>query len=67
MYRNIEKIIAAPLVNMGPVRLRQPIPIAGMEQISPFILLHHFDINMEPGHNKRTSCKPWPFCNEYAN
>lgn len=51
MYRTIDKIIAAPLVNMGPIKLRQPIPIAGTEQISPFILLHHFDINMEPGHN----------------
>jgi redox-sensitive bicupin YhaK (pirin superfamily) len=49
MYRNIDKIIAAPLVNMGPVRLRQPIPIAGTDQISPVILLHHFDIMMEPG------------------
>lgn len=51
MYKNIEKIIAAPLVNMGSIRLRQPIPIAGTEQISPFILLHHFDINMKPGEN----------------
>jgi redox-sensitive bicupin YhaK (pirin superfamily) len=50
-YRNIDKIITAPLVNMGPIQLRQPIPIAGTEQISPVILLHHFDINMEAGHN----------------
>jgi len=51
MYRNIDKIIPAPLVNMGAIRLRQPLPIAGTEQISPVILLHHFDINMQPGHN----------------
>jgi redox-sensitive bicupin YhaK (pirin superfamily) len=51
MYRNIDKIIAAPLVNMGPIQLRQPIPIEGTDQISPFILLHHFDIMMEPGHS----------------
>ncbi len=51
MYRNIQKIIAAPLVNMGPIQLRQPIPIAGTDQISPFLLLHHFDIMMEPGHS----------------
>lgn len=51
MYRNIDKIIAAPLVNMGPIQLRQPIPIQGNDQISPFILLHHFDIMMEPGHS----------------
>ena len=51
MYRSIEKIIEAPLVNMGPIKLRQPLPIAGTQQISPVILLHHFDINMEPGDN----------------
>jgi quercetin 2,3-dioxygenase len=51
MYRNIDKQIAAPLVSMGPIQLRQPIPIAGTEQISPFLLLHHFDIMMEPGHS----------------
>lgn len=51
MYRDIDKIIEAPLVNMGPIQLRQPIPIAGTPQISPVILLHHFDINMEPGQN----------------
>lgn len=51
MNRNIDKIIEAPLVNMGPIQLRQPIPIAGTQQISPVILLHHFDINMEAGHS----------------
>ena len=29
----------------------QPLPIAGLQQLSPFILLHHFDFVMEPGHN----------------
>jgi len=51
MYRNIDKIISAPLVSMGAIKLRQPLPIAGTEQISPVILLHHFDISMQPGHN----------------
>lgn len=51
MYRSIDKIIPAPLVSMGPIKLRQPIPIAGTEQVSPVILLHHFDINMQPGHS----------------
>ena len=31
--------------------LRQPLPIAGLQQLSPFILLHHFDFVMEPGNN----------------
>ena len=32
----------SPLVNMGPIRLRQPIPAEGIEQVDPFILLHHY-------------------------
>ena len=51
MYRNIERIINAPLVNMGKVTLRQPLPLADLEQVSPFILLHHFDLSMAPGQN----------------
>ena len=27
---------------MGPIRLRQPIPNQGLEQVDPFILLHHY-------------------------
>lgn len=59
MYRNIDKHIAAPLVNMGPIQLRQPIPVAGTEQISPFLLLHHFDIMIEPG-NSNFDVPPHP-------
>lgn len=51
MYRGIEKMIEAPIVSMGKIKLRQAIPVNGFEQLSPFILLHHFDINMQPGHN----------------
>ena len=51
MYRDIERIINAPLVDMGSAQVRQPLPIVGLEQVSPFILLHHFDFVMEPGHN----------------
>tara|TARA_B110000238_G_C16137713_1_gene444565 strand:+ start:932 stop:1750 length:819 start_codon:yes stop_codon:yes gene_type:complete len=27
---------------MGPIRLRQPLPSAGVENVDPFILLHHY-------------------------
>ena len=30
------------LVNMGPIRLRQPIPTQTIERIDPFVLLHHY-------------------------
>ncbi len=30
------------MVNMGPIRLRQPIPNGTIDQVDPFILLHHY-------------------------
>lgn len=40
--RSIQYKVASPLVNMGPIRLRQPIPQQDIEQVDPFILLHHY-------------------------
>jgi len=40
--RTIEHKTGSPLVNMGPIRLRQPIPTQGIDQVDPFILLHHY-------------------------
>jgi len=51
MFREIEKIISAPVIRMGAISLRQPIPAEGIQQISPFLLLHHFDLTMPPGEN----------------
>lgn len=36
-------------VMLGNHRIQQAIPLHGLEQISPFILLHHFDFEMQPG------------------
>lgn len=41
-YKTIEKVVTSPLVNMGPIRLRQPLPTQGLENVDPFILLHHY-------------------------
>ena len=38
----IKTIGRSDFVNMGPIRLRQPIPANGIEMIDPFILLHHY-------------------------
>jgi quercetin 2,3-dioxygenase len=46
-----QHIFNAPEVMMGPHKLRQAIPLPELEQISPFILLHHFDFTIEPGNN----------------
>ena len=40
---NTIKIIGtSDFVNMGPIQLRQPIPTKEIENIDPFILLHHY-------------------------
>ncbi len=40
--RTIQHKTGSPLVNMGPIRLHQPIPSHQIEQVDPFILLHHY-------------------------
>ncbi|WP_223034266.1 pirin family protein [Hanstruepera marina] len=38
----IKHIGRSDFVNMGPIRLRQPLPTNQVEMIDPFILLHHY-------------------------
>ncbi len=40
--KTIQQKTGSPMVNMGPIKLRQPIPSQGIEQVDPFILLHHY-------------------------
>lgn len=40
--RNIESKSKNNFVNMGPIRLRQPIPSFQINDVDPFILLHHY-------------------------
>ncbi|MGI9542391.1 MAG: pirin family protein [Cyclobacteriaceae bacterium] len=39
--RTIQRIIDTVYVKMGPMTIGQPLPIQGLDQISPFLLLHH--------------------------
>lgn len=39
--KTIKRIITSPDTMMGHVKLKQPLPIRGLEQHSPFLLLHH--------------------------
>jgi redox-sensitive bicupin YhaK (pirin superfamily) len=41
-YKTIQHKVASPFVNMGPIKLRQPIPTNGIENVDPFLLLHHY-------------------------
>lgn len=38
----IKTIERSGFVNMGPIKLRQPLPTNTLEQVDPFILLHHY-------------------------
>ena len=40
--KSIKNIVTSPLVNMGPIKLRQPLPTQGIENVDPFLLLHHY-------------------------
>ena len=41
-YKTIQHKVTSPLVNMGPIKLRQPLPTRGIENVDPFLLLHHY-------------------------
>lgn len=43
MKQNTIKTIGrSDFVNMGPIKLRQPIPTQAIDMVDPFILLHHY-------------------------
>jgi redox-sensitive bicupin YhaK (pirin superfamily) len=39
---NIKNIGRSDFVDMGPIRLRQPLPTQEIEGVDPFVLLHHY-------------------------
>ena len=39
---SIKQVGRSDFVNMGPIRLRQPLPTQQIDMIDPFILLHHY-------------------------
>ncbi len=41
-YKSIKQLGRSPFVDMGPVRLRQPIPTEELQHMDPFLLLHHY-------------------------
>ena len=51
-YRQVSRRFVAPEVMMGDIKIRQAIPTNSIEQISPFLLLHHFDKIIEPGDDR---------------
>lgn len=40
--KTIAHKVGSPFVNMGAIKLRQPLPTDGIESVDPFLLLHHY-------------------------
>ncbi len=51
--RSIKQIIPADKVNMGGILLDQPLPYRGIDQIDPFLLVHHLHKKFPGGQQQR--------------
>jgi len=51
-FRTVANILPAQAMQMGPITIHQPLPTQRVEQIDPFLLLHHFGPwKVEPGND----------------
>lgn len=52
--RTVTRLLYGEMIDMGGMPVRQPFPTANVQQVDPFLLLHHADIkvpkHLEPGH-----------------
>ena len=48
-FRTIRKVYKAQKVNMGGIILDQALPLRGLDQIDPILLIHHWADNMKGG------------------
>lgn len=51
--RSIRKTVHAQKVNMGGIFLDQALPLRGLNQIDPFLLIHHLDLKVRAGVDER--------------
>jgi len=59
--KSVKQIIKSEKVNMGGIILDQPLPNKYMEQIDPFLLIHHWDDELKGDkHQKETGVGPHP-------
>ncbi|MBD0277480.1 MAG: pirin family protein [Flavisolibacter sp.] len=59
-YRSIKQQSYAHAFQMGPLRVKQPLPAKGLEQVSPFLLLHHAGPQHHEAGQPRTRLNPHP-------
>jgi redox-sensitive bicupin YhaK (pirin superfamily) len=57
--RKVKQIIPSSKVNMGGIILDQPLPTASVDQIDPFLLIHHW-YNVLPGDQKQNEAGVGP-------
>lgn len=60
MKKEIIKITSSSAQKVGEHRMYQPIPDVGLEQLSPFILLHHHGSHEFAPHNQGLPFGPHP-------
>ncbi len=53
--RSIKKIIASQKINMGGIHLQQPLPHTSVDQIDPFLLIHHGSLPVKKGKKQSES------------
>ena len=59
--KSVKQIIKSQEVNMGGIILDQPLPNKFMDQIDPFLLIHHWDDELKGGrHQNETGVGPHP-------
>ena len=59
--RSIRKIYPAERVRMGEILLDQPLPARGLDQVDPFLLVHHWEDTLKGGeHPSQLGVGPHP-------
>jgi quercetin 2,3-dioxygenase len=58
--RSIKNIIKPQPQRIGPLTMHQPLPAAGLNQLDPFLLLHHHGPQQFPAHNAGLPFGPHP-------
>jgi redox-sensitive bicupin YhaK (pirin superfamily) len=54
-HRTVKKIITSQKINMGGIHLQQPLPDRSVDQIDPFILIHHGSLPVKKGKRQNES------------
>lgn len=53
--KRVNQLLFGHMVDMGGIPLRQPLPTSHIEQVDPFLLVHHARLKVKPGTDHRTS------------